>query len=140
MFSIILFHLIGEVDAARNLVIMPENHPQLCVAQRKLHQLQDASTYICSDPRLEDEHWHYSLNLMPYTHFTSPIRRYMDIVVHRLVLGAMENFQSPYSSKEVSDICGQMTSAMRRSTRYLYLLKTMEAIWFQLTLYSLTSL
>lgn len=31
---------------------------------------------------------HFSLNVPQYTQFTSPIRRYADLVVHRLVLGA----------------------------------------------------
>ncbi|CAN0419637.1 unnamed protein product, partial [Hapterophycus canaliculatus] len=32
---------------------------------------------------------HFGLGLSHYTHFTSPIRRYADIVVHRLLLASL---------------------------------------------------
>lgn len=39
-----------------------------------------------STENLEKEQWHhFALNVDEYTHFTSPIRRYADIIVHRIL-------------------------------------------------------
>lgn len=39
--------------------------------------------YFCADGCDDDDFKHYALNVPLYTHFTSPIRRYADIMVHR---------------------------------------------------------
>ncbi|MCC7300368.1 MAG: ribonuclease R [Verrucomicrobia bacterium] len=52
---------------------------------------------------------HFGLAFEDYVHFTSPIRRYPDLVIHRL-LGALEEKKpSPYRSKDIENIAIQCT-------------------------------
>ena len=46
-------------------------------------------------PPDEGKPFHFALNMEFYTHFTSPIRRYADLIVHRLLLRSMKKQKLP---------------------------------------------
>lgn len=48
------------------------------------------AVYFSSGTVSEKDYWHYGLATEIYTHFTSPIRRYSDVIVHRLLAAAID--------------------------------------------------
>lgn len=47
---------------------------------------------------------HFGLGLKNYAHFTSPIRRYPDLILHRLILAVIRKEKSPYTEAELREI------------------------------------
>ncbi|CRG96605.1 exoribonuclease II, putative [Plasmodium gallinaceum] len=50
---------------------------------------------------------HFGLLLNKYIHFTSPIRRYIDIIIHRILNNIIENKKICYNYEELKKICDQ---------------------------------
>lgn len=59
--------------------------------------------------RVSPDH-HFGLDSRPYCHFTSPIRRYADVVVHRVVSAALDGAPSPYSAEELTALAAHLDS------------------------------
>ncbi|KAM3146946.1 hypothetical protein pb186bvf_001100 [Paramecium bursaria] len=72
--------------------------------------------YVCTADVDYTELHHYGLAADLYTHFTSPIRRYADVLVHRLLSAAidLESLPSSMSNKiKMSRICDKMNMRHR---------------------------
>ncbi len=61
---------------------------------------------------------HFGLNLMKYAHFTSPIRRYADLIVHRALVGSLglgEGGIRPEEEAQLDDIAAEISTFERRA-------------------------
>lgn len=58
---------------------------------------------------------HYGLAFPYYTHFTSPIRRYPDLLVHRLVERYLIENQSSVDKEEYEDLCFHASEMEKRA-------------------------
>ena len=67
---------------------------------------QNAAQYQSFKP-CGDNHSHFGLNAKYYTHFTSPIRRYVDLVNHRLIKNVLNSNKnnSDFSEEYFNKIC-----------------------------------
>ncbi|KAG0768707.1 hypothetical protein G6F62_004029 [Rhizopus arrhizus] len=76
--------------------------------------------YISSGHFSVDQYFHYGLALEFYTHFTSPIRRYADIVAHRQLLACVQDSVDissslMYKDSAITDICDNLNRKSRES-------------------------
>ena len=71
-----------SIQESMSLIVQhrPELLPVISYLCAKPMQLAE---YICTG--VQSDTWHYALGVEHYTHMTSPIRRYPDIIVHRLL-------------------------------------------------------
>lgn len=68
-------------------------------------QMQSAEYFCTGDLISKKDDWaHYALSVPLYTHFTSPLRRYPDIIVHRTLNAVIEAEQMYLKQKKVSTV------------------------------------
>ncbi|XP_071791761.1 3'-5' exoribonuclease HELZ2-like isoform X2 [Asterias amurensis] len=110
-----------------DLICSDENHPQLAVARTNFFLVQETAGYIRSGELPDDKRGHYSLGMPTYTHFTSPIRRYFDLVVHRILITMLTNknaiqgaapIEPPYVAEELELICHHCNNQAINSKRF----------------------
>ncbi|MCX7882784.1 MAG: ribonuclease R [Brevinematales bacterium] len=72
---------------------------------------------------------HYGLGFAYYTHFTSPIRRYADLTVHRLVKSHLGIAKISYTDKELAKIASHISKQERvamEAEREFYKIKSVR--------------
>ncbi|KAK7856151.1 exosome complex exonuclease rrp44 like protein a [Quercus suber] len=73
------------------------------------------AVYFCSGDLSPPEYHHYGLAAPLYTHFTSPIRRYADVIVHRLLSASLGIYKLPSIFQDRA----QLTSIADKGPVYL---------------------
>ncbi|XP_059174915.1 helicase with zinc finger domain 2-like isoform X2 [Physella acuta] len=99
-----------DFELAQDLISNSDNMPQLAVATLKLKEIEQPETFICSQYLNQSERYHYGLNLTAYTNCTNPLRRYISMVVQRLLVAYANGEVSPYTIEEINDICLQSSA------------------------------
>ncbi|XP_052774255.1 helicase with zinc finger domain 2-like isoform X2 [Mya arenaria] len=96
------------------------------VIYQKWLNIQERAGYHCAASVTPEDGKHYSLNMYPYTHFTSPIRRYNDLVIHRLLRAYVRKSPNPYTKDQIDKLCTHINSVTRRSKQYQRGCKALE--------------
>jgi len=68
---------------------------------------------------------HYGLSLTYYCHFTSPIRRYVDLVVHRILFGETDDFDY---LQQVANTCSEQERISAKGESSVIILKKLRLL------------
>ena len=60
---------------------------------------------------------HFGLQLKQYAHFTSPIRRYPDLLTHRMINKSLAHKKSSFNKSQLQDMCEESSLLERRAEK-----------------------
>ena len=117
----------GDVLKLTSILTNDQLYPQLAFVHSAMISISRRSEYICTR-LIEDQslYSHHRLRLSQYTHFTSPIRRYIDIVVQRLVNALINSSDITYSEDDLSRLCRHLNMKTKMAKRFEKDMKRVE--------------
>ncbi|XP_062574957.1 helicase with zinc finger domain 2-like isoform X1 [Saccostrea cucullata] len=101
------------------LVGCDELHPKQALAFEEWIAFQESARYsVSGNMTSRKDGCHFSLGIFPYIHCTSPIRRYADVIVQRLIHAALDGKSSPYTKEEVERLCDEINDVTKREKSF----------------------
>jgi len=91
----------------------PEHFPDLSLTVVKL---MGAGEYVALDP-VNPPIGHFALAVTDYTHGTAPNRRYVDVIIQRLIKSVLDKKPAPYSADELGDRAAWLTDREKGSKK-----------------------
>ena len=108
----------------QHLLTSDSFYPQLAAAADYLMTVSQKANYECSY-RLSDKQAtttspfrHHSLCCDYYTHFNSPLQRYCDVVVQRILLSILNQSECPYTLEELADLCQHLNGRSQETRQF----------------------
>jgi ribonuclease R len=109
-----------DISIAKTDALKPSQFNGILAQSRKAGNIEQVSEMVLrSQAQAEyapENYGHFGLNLDRYAHFTSPIRRYADLIVHRALITALGLGNDGLSENETTKLAGiaQHISATER--------------------------
>jgi ribonuclease R len=113
---------VAEFAVKHNIPVLFRNHTAMAAIPDRavlMQQIQDALTTPLADLDVVRQRTHmllgranyggsllghYGLNLPAYLHFTSPIRRYADLITQRQIKAFLDGEPFPYTQKDIEEV------------------------------------
>ncbi|XP_030584447.1 helicase with zinc finger domain 2 isoform X2 [Archocentrus centrarchus] len=107
-----------DIDKIVDLVAADDIHPLLKPVTEKFRRCSSKAYVICSNSSPEAKIGHYSLKLTSYTKASSPIRRYMDLILQRLLHSVISNTDVQYTKSKIKTLCSQFEHNLKNAAMY----------------------
>ncbi|MGH0127270.1 UNVERIFIED_CONTAM: hypothetical protein FKN15_008935 [Acipenser sinensis] len=107
-----------DISKMIDLISTDDFHPQLLPVVSEFRRLLGKSYTIRSNSSPQSNVGHYSLQLESYTWASSPIRRYLDIIVQRQLHAALCQTTVQYSIQEMDLLCMEFTQKSGKGSAY----------------------
>ncbi|MDO9325562.1 MAG: RNB domain-containing ribonuclease, partial [Methanoregula sp.] len=98
---------------SRQKEIDPIRFPDLSLT---IVKLMGSGEYVPLDPH-EGPIGHFALAVTDYTHGTAPNRRYVDLIIQRLVKTVLDKEESPYTTEELTEQSAWLTDKEKGSKK-----------------------
>ncbi|BFZ58882.1 hypothetical protein PYCC9005_005948 [Savitreella phatthalungensis] len=105
-------------EAFQDLAARAKDDPIVGILNNNAVRSMRRAEYICTGLHEDPDSWkHYALAVPLYTHFTSPIRRYADVVVHRLLQAAIDSVTDPGFEPEACESWAKNCNLRKENSR-----------------------
>ena len=103
-------------------------YPQLAAVGSEFRSISLRSVYCCTSSQASSQDYrHDSLHLDQYTHFTSPMRRYVDIEVQRMLLELSDQRQErEFIPEKQTELCLALNTRKRNASDFERSLKNVR--------------
>ncbi|XP_070600520.1 3'-5' exoribonuclease HELZ2 [Erythrolamprus reginae] len=109
-----------------DLITTDDIHPKLAPINLEFRKLLSRSYFLRSNSCSQAKLGHYSLHVDSYTWATSPIRRYMDVVIQRHIISLISKKPVQYSQAEIELLCNDFNWKNSRANTYQRRVRSLE--------------
>ncbi|KAG8131557.1 hypothetical protein E2320_009478 [Naja naja] len=109
-----------------DLITTDDIHPKLAPINLEFRKLLNRSYFLRSNSCPQAKLGHYSLHVNSYTWATSPIRRYIDVVVQRHIISLILRKPIQYSEAEIEFLCHDFNRKNGRANMYQRRIRSLE--------------
>ncbi|NXU29689.1 HELZ2 Helicase, partial [Thalassarche chlororhynchos] len=101
-----------------DLIVTDDIHPKLAPVALEFRRLLSRSYFSRSNSTVQSKAGHYSLHVDSYTWASSPIRRYVDVVVQRHLHSVLHKKPIIYSSDDIEFLCHDFNRKNSQAVMY----------------------